>query len=76
MRWQVLREDSPGNFTPIPDKVTNSTIVGGLAYWQDGYPDDFSGWGDEESAAISAQQQAWQDADASHRCFGCSWAPA
>lgn len=75
MKWKVLREDTPGNFVPVSDDPppANSTLVDGVAIYEDGYADDGSDWGDDESNLISAQQQAWQAADSSNRSFACSW---
>lgn len=73
VQWDVLREDSPDEFTPVTEQLSNTTLIKDIAVYDDGFPADGSGWGDDESNAISAQQAAWQAADKERRAFSCSW---
>lgn len=73
VQWDVLREDSPGEFAPVGNSLAATTLIGGVAVFDDGFAADGSDWGDDESAAISAQQQSWQETDPLHRAFSCSW---
>lgn len=77
MRWRVLREDEPGVWSPITDIVSDAFLddPGQVSFWNDGFADDWSDWGDDESNAISTKQAQWQSEDASNRSFACDWVP-
>lgn len=63
MKWKILVESSPNTWTDA-----------GLDIWSDGFADDGSEWGDEESNAITAKQLELQDLDPQHRSYAMTWA--
>ncbi len=72
MKWIVTREDEPNVFTPVTGKIADTKLVKGEAIWDDGFAEEGSEWGDEESAAISAKQTQWQMEDEFNRAHACT----
>lgn len=62
MRWRILVESSPNNFTDA-----------GLDIYDDGFPIDGSGWGQEESDTIQAKLGELWEADEHHRSYAATW---
>lgn len=75
MKWKVLRQTDGDTFAAVTDDpaLPGCTLVDGVNVYEDGFSDDASDWGDDESNAISNQQQTWQAADPDNRLFACSW---
>lgn len=63
MRWIIQVENSDHDF-----------VDAGLPIWEDGYADDTSDWGDEESNFISQHIADLQEEDESHRSYAVTWA--
>lgn len=60
MRWRIQVESQPSIFTD-----TGET-------WDDGFADDGSQWGDDESAAVQAYLSNLQANDPEGRCYCAS----
>lgn len=74
MKWKVKVETTPDVFVYVTTAIAGTTLVNGVSVYDDGFPADGSGWGDDESNAISNQQALWQSNDESNRCYSCEWA--
>lgn len=79
--WVVCRETPPGggSYVPITTLPVQPDPGGGVAWEQDGlvifddgYPYDFSGWGDEESNVVANFQQKLSALDGGVS-YGCYW---
>jgi hypothetical protein len=71
-QWVVQKETPPGSgifveVTSVPVQPTGPsesvTEIAGYQVYQDGYPDDFSGWGDDESMVLITYLWACSAAD-------------
>ncbi len=76
MKWKVKVETSPDVFAYVTTAIAGTTVVNGVAVYNDGFADDGSGWGDDESNSVNAQQALWQSQDPENRCYSCEWAGA
>lgn len=73
MKWKVKIEIEPDVFTYAYTKIKGTTLVDNIAVYDDGFPDDGSGWGDDESNTILAQQEIWKNDDPESRCYSCEY---
>lgn len=74
MKWKVKFENLPDVFDPVKKQLTGTTIVNGIAIFDDGFAADGSQWGDDESNAILKQQLLWESQDPENNCYACEWA--
>ena len=74
MKWKVRVEGDPDVFNYVTTALVGTTLINGIAVFDDGFAADGSDWGDDESTAIANQQALWQSLDPDGNCFACVWA--